>query len=150
MNSQEVEAFLNSEEVKELKMDHEKFFDTINSNNLLTVLLKAHLFIESNLVRLIKKELVNEEAIDFSRVNFPLKLQLCVALGIYEEKDLPAYLKLNKLRNDVAHKLHFEVEEKDIKSFLSTLNADQIKYALIEEGDSLMYRFRKALASMYL
>jgi hypothetical protein len=52
--------------------------------------------------------LVNEDANDFSRINFPLKLQFCVALGIYEVDGLPAFIKLNKLRNDAAHKLDFE------------------------------------------
>jgi hypothetical protein len=135
----------------ELNKDLEKFVDEINSPDLLNIILRAHLYIESRLIYLIKERLHNPEALDFSKLNFPLKLKLCVALGVMESKELGAYLVLNELRNNIAHNLEPNIGRKEIEKFLSSLNNEQKKIYFIDkkEGDHI-YNFRRGLAVLFV
>jgi hypothetical protein len=131
-------------------MDLNKFLNVINSSDNLTVILKGHLFIEAKIIELIKVKLAYPDALDFSRINFPLKLSFCVSLGLMDEVELPPFLKLNKMRNDSAHKLTFELEPRDIDNFISTLNGKQMAMSNFEDDDDIYFKFRKVIAALYL
>lgn len=131
-------------------MDIDKFLENINSKDYLNVVLRSHLFIESKLIELINNNLINPGALDLSKISFPIKLQLCASLGLLEVKDLSAYKKLNKIRNDAAHKLDFEIAAQNIEDLISTLNSQQRKIANFEDDDVLEFRFRKTITALYL
>jgi len=131
-------------------MNIEKFLQNINSKDYLNVVLRSHLFIEAKIVEILHEKLVNPNALEFNKLNFPLKLQLCASLGILEKQDLPAYIRLNKLRNDSAHRLDFEIADKNIQELISLLNPEQLKIANINEDDDLAFQFRKCITALYL
>lgn len=132
-------------------MDIERFLENINfSKEYLNIVLRSHLFIEAKIIEMIKDKLVNPGAIELSSISFPLKLQLCVALGVLDTKDLSPLKKLNKLRNEAAHKLEFEISDKDIEDFISTFNNNQLRIANFDKDDCLVFRFRKSLMALYM
>jgi hypothetical protein len=131
-------------------MDIDKFLENINSKDHLNVVLRSHLFIEAKIIEMIKDRLINPNALEFNKITFPLKLQLCASLGLLETKDLAAYRKLNKLRNDTAHRLNFEIEDQYIEDLISTLNPEQRNIANFDEDDDLEFRFRKCITALYL
>lgn len=130
-------------------MTNNKFLDIINSQNYLDVVLRGHLFIESKIVEMIQGKLTNPSVLEFGKISFPLKLQLGAALGLLELEDLPAYKKINRLRNETAHKLTFEVTDEKIQDLISTLNPYQLKISNFNDGDDLAFRFRKCIAALY-
>lgn len=111
----------------------DKFLHNINSNDYLNVVLRSHLFIEAMIIEMIEDKLINPGALELNKISFPLKLQLCASLGLLALEDLPPYKKLNKLRNDTAHKLNFEIEDKDIEDFISTFNREQLNIAKFDK-----------------
>ena len=130
-------------------MDDNKFLDIINSKNYLDVVLRGHLFIESEIVKMIQGKLTNPSAFNLDKISFPLKLHLGVALGVFEEKELPAYKIINRLRNETAHNLNFEVTDKNIEELISKLNPHQLKISNFEDDDDFAFRFRKCIAALY-
>lgn len=131
-------------------MDIDKFLENINSKDYLNIVLRSHLFIEAKIIEMTKDKLINPSALEFNKISFPFKLQLCASLGLLELEDLSPYRKLNKLRNDTAHKLNFEIEDKNIEDLISTLNPKQLCIANFDIDDSLEFRFRKCITALYL
>jgi hypothetical protein len=130
-------------------MTNNKFLDIINSQNYLDGVLRGHLFIESKIVEMIQGKLTNPSVLELDKISFPLKLQLGVALGLLELEDLPAYKKINRLRNETAHKLNFEVTDEKIQDLISNLNPYQLKISNFDDDDDLAFRFRKSIAALY-
>ena len=60
-------------------------------------------------MKLIYEALPNPEAIDLTRLGFPLKVDLAIALRLLLLEEKPAYIVLNKLRNRLAHDLDVEI-----------------------------------------
>ena len=60
-------------------------------------------------MKLIYEALPNPEAIDLTRLGFPLKVDLAIALRLLLPEEKPAYIVLNKLRNRLAHDLDVEI-----------------------------------------
>jgi hypothetical protein len=76
------------------------------------------------LIEFLKAGLPNHHLLSVDRIPFPLKLQLCAALGIMPAFFVAPFTKLNSLRNKVAHKLDYEVSEKDRAEFINSLHPD--------------------------
>lgn len=92
----------------------------MESDDLLGILLRAHLWIERALKAVIERSLKHPERLR-ARWSFRHRLELVAALGFLDEVDLQAYLYLDDLRNRVAHRFNYTVSEGDQAAMISRL-----------------------------
>ena len=81
--------------------------------NLLQMILHAHLLLERAITSLISKKLKKPEAVlgtEFGRLSFQNKLGLYVALYDPPPERVKALIAFNKLRNALAHRMESETE----------------------------------------
>ncbi len=98
-----------------------QFMAHINAQSPLEIIIRGHLWIESSLIRLIEEVLPYPKALDLARQSFPQKVSLAVGLGLLQEEYVTAYLKLNSLRNRVAHDLFSAITEEEQEELLHAL-----------------------------
>jgi hypothetical protein len=103
-------------------LEDARWLDDIFADDPLGAVVRGHLYVESLLITLIEEALLNPEAIDLARLNFPLKMDLAVALGLVNPDDAPAFLFLNRLRNRFAHNVEATVSSEDEKAFLAAMS----------------------------
>lgn len=105
----------NREGLELLRMFEEnvkKFHRDIEDENLIHIVLKAHLYIEYELEQLIKKYLPKPELLKIENLKFFQKYSLALAMGLIPESEKNILYSLNRLRNDLAHKIDFDINEK--------------------------------------
>jgi len=112
-----------------VSFDVPTFAQHLNAQDPVAVVVRAHLYVESALIRLIEAALVRREALDVTRLPFLTKVNLAVALGKIEPKDRDAYAALNRLRNRFAHDLRTQLADQDELDFYNTLSHKQRKFA---------------------
>ncbi len=100
-----------------MKTNYEAFFR--NHNPHIAAVVTYHLNIEGVLEALIRRSVVNEDALDFERMNFASKLGLCRALGLLHRETYEFVKKLNSLRNKLAHRLGHKISFSDIHALLA-------------------------------
>lgn len=105
-----------------LKQGLKQIMKTLKWGDPLSVLVKGHLFVESKLIELIEEELPNQGAIDLSRITFPTKLGLAVALELLPESERRGYAAFNALRNQVAHNYEKQLAASDENTLLKSLS----------------------------
>lgn len=93
--------------------DHKKFDADMRSGDLLVVVLKAHLYLEHVLIQTLNDAFLNPEAARVRRMNFPSRLELCIALGLVPELWEKPVKQINEMRNKVAHRLEFEFSDSE-------------------------------------
>jgi hypothetical protein len=98
-----------------------QFMAHINAESPLEIIIRGHLWIESSLIRLIEEVLPQPKALDLARYSFPQKTGLVVGLGLLRQEFAPAYLKLNVLRNRVAHDLFSAISEREQEDLIQAL-----------------------------
>ncbi len=130
------------------------FLKYLNSDDSMGFIVRGHLYIESALMQLIEEAPPDPGAIDLTRFNFPLKLDLAVALGLMSESETRGYLRLNSLRNKHAHNLGVALSEDDQRNLFQSL--DQLQRDKIRQiaSPKKLNRFpelsRWCIASLYL
>lgn len=87
----------------------------------LELFLRIHLWAEAALIQLIRLHLSHPDVLDVETLRFPSKLQLTSALGGLPERCMQPYLKLNNLRNKLAHRLSFRLSDDDIVDLRTSL-----------------------------
>src|SRR5579864_1516973 len=92
-------------------IDNDPFLDQLSGATPLETLLRGHLWVEAELIAALEDILPFPSQIDLGRVSFPQKVSLVAAHGFIRPGDVPAYMKLNSLRNKVAHNLAAEPNE---------------------------------------
>ena len=122
----------------------------------LEVLLRGHLWVESELIAILEEVLPYPKEINIVRLAFPLKVNLTAAHGCIHSGDVPAYLKLNSLRNKAAHNLHDDPNEDAVKDLLQNFGTN-LKYlyrdndgeAFINPGEQLwLGKLRAAISCL--
>jgi hypothetical protein len=98
-----------------------RFLKEIVGNDILGVIIRGHLFIESRLTHLIEQKLPEPGAIDLTRMNFHLKIDLAVAMGVLPYDLRPPLQVLNKLRNKLAHDVHKQITRADSERLFKSL-----------------------------
>jgi len=106
----------------------EEYLKRINSEDRVGIVISGHLYIEAALIQLIERALpypgdFGEET--WRRLSFPSKLELGVALDVMDPRETPAYLKVNQLRNRIAHRLGETITVGDVEDLLDTMDASQ-------------------------
>ncbi|MEK7761245.1 MAG: hypothetical protein AAB433_06675 [Nitrospirota bacterium] len=83
----------------------------------LSPILKGHLFIERVLETLISENISKPAALfGKRRLNFELKVDLALALGLLSEKHVSAFKALNKIRNSYTHQASYKVTFEELTS----------------------------------
>jgi hypothetical protein len=136
--------------------DKEQLHRHLHSGSSLAMLLKGHLWVEVMLEDAIREAVFKPEHLDLDRLAFPAKVSLAAALDLVSEDDLPAYRKLNALRNRFAHDLkREELTSSDATELLETLSprmraAARAGVAGIDEKRSFRVATESAIAAMVI
>ena len=83
----------------------QEFLEIINASDALSIIVRGHQVIEAVLNLAISEVLPEPHALEVSRLNFALKVDLAAALAIIPKDSRGAYLRINKIRNNFAHQL---------------------------------------------
>ncbi len=110
-----------------MDINPEQLIRDLNSEDELGLLLRGHLYIENELVKIIEAHMPHPEKFDIAAINFPKKIYLAAAMGILSEEEVEPYIFFNKLRNKLAHNLGQEVTENDIKGLIESLTHRQLQ-----------------------
>ena len=102
---EEINAVTFSFDISRLKEDVAFSGDTV------VTVIKAHLYLEHVIMQTLTEAFKVPDVVDFRRMSFPAKLDLCVALGIYPRPWREVISRVNEMRNRVAHKLDAQVTE---------------------------------------
>ena len=105
------------EKMNELLTDHavayavnlHGLWEDLKSDSPLQMLLRAHLYVEAEMVALLEHGVKKPDLLRLDRMPFIRKVELAVALGLLSEYWMPALRQLNKERNKLAHRLDHQV-----------------------------------------
>lgn len=104
--------------------DNDDFIAHLTSDRPLEVLIRGHLWVEAELIGILEDIIPFPSLIDLGRFTFPQKVSLVAAHGFIRPDDVPAYLKLNALRNKVAHNLAAEPDESYVTELFTSLGSN--------------------------
>lgn len=107
------------EQKEEAKKLHKAFMQATKSSEILIVILKAHLYMEQELIRSLTDTLLDEKIL--SGTTFRQKLDLARSIGVIDDI-YGALGKVNSIRNSYAHSIDYSFDEKIFEDLLSTLS----------------------------
>jgi hypothetical protein len=111
--------------------------------NLLAMILKGHLWVESCLNRALDVSLEVPDRLEIDRLPFAAKWNLCLACGAFEASDSRAVRLLNKIRNRLAHDLHSDVVPSDVSALEASLDGPLAHlYATVRRDGDAPVRLR--------
>ncbi|WP_092800272.1 hypothetical protein [Rhodococcus globerulus] len=136
-----------------MNADEERLQVDLNSDSALEQTIRGHLWIESALIALIETTLLFPKHVDLARFSFVQKLELATAHGFVRPEDLPAYKRLNRIRNQLAHSLHAALSEQDMNDLINSLSPEIRKlyeqYHLDRVSETWQDRFGVAISLLY-
>jgi hypothetical protein len=130
-----------------LKEIRDRFIADTQGEDDLGVILRAHLYLESTLVELIREFLEEPQAIKLERLQFPVKLQLAIAVGALLDEYIAPLKLLNSLRNRFAHDIGTKISELDQESLFNSMPKDD--QANICGGRNVRYTLSYLHGSLY-
>lgn len=134
--------------------ERSKFLKDLNADSPLELVIRAHLWIESRLIELLCDLMPFPDRIDFDRFSFPQKVALVAAHGALREEDVPAYLKINSMRNKLAHRLNAALSAEDEVALINCLSPMLRHTSMIDEpkvaGHEWPRGMRSVLAAMVI
>lgn len=98
----------------------------------LSIVLKGQMLIEGAIESLIHTVYTDSSVFNLTRMVYPQKLDLLVAIGVFQKEDILPYKKLNDIRRKYAHNLNYELKSSDLDIVKETLSKKHI--ALFQEG----------------
>jgi len=116
-----IEEKILDERSKEVKKINKKFMSDTKSSEILIVILKAHLYIERELIKALTETIIDEKIL--KNTTFVQKLELAKSIGIIDDIG-GALNKVNSIRNGYAHDIDYVFDEKIFEDLLSTLNKE--------------------------
>jgi hypothetical protein len=132
---EEINAVTFSFDISRLKEDV-----TFSGDTVVTVI-KAHLYLEHVIMQTLTEAFKVPDVVDFRRISFPAKLDLCVALGIYPKPWREIISRVNEMRNRVAHKLDVQVSEhakRELWEMLPEIAKQSLRSKHDKDTDSLL------------
>jgi len=100
--------------------EHKQFLDIWNQDaDAIGKILRAHLFVEHFMTELLRTENPNLEDLDKARLTFAQKVALIKTESFLIKELLPGIIRLNKIRNRLAHSIHAKMTCEDVSIFLS-------------------------------
>lgn len=104
-----------SEEYEEM---FDEFLKSTSGENILQMVLRTHLYIEHALETIIEDSFVKPQLV-LKRSSFANKLSLVAAIGIIPDGFYNLMRDFNKIRNNYAHDLKFELTEKHLDELIN-------------------------------
>jgi hypothetical protein len=136
-----------------LPFDIHTLFEHLNSKDHLALIIRAHLYVESILIRQIEAALAKKERFDCAKLTFPNEVNLAVAMGRVDEADRTALIELNRLRNKFAHNLGTTLDEEDEAKLYNSFSKRQKTFVdELRDTDGLAHigRLRCDLAGLII
>lgn len=103
---------------KESRKVNKFFMQDTKSDDILIVILKAHLYMERELIKTLTETIIDENVL--KSTTFRQKLDLANSMGLLDEY-YGTLGKVNSIRNNFAHNINFKFDEKTYEDLLSTL-----------------------------
>ncbi|MBM7577655.1 hypothetical protein [Jeotgalibacillus terrae] len=98
--------------------------------SILTIVLKGHLIMENHLENLLDTILVDPSVLNYEKMYLMQKINLLAAMGVFTKKDIKAYQRFNKIRNNFAHDIDYEITSSDLDAIINSFTP---KLVLIRE-----------------
>ncbi len=116
--NKKLDEIMKLEKAKESKQLNKKFMQDTKSDDILVIFLKAHLYMERELIKILTETIIDENIL--KSTTFRQKLDLANSMGL-----LDGYYgvlgKINSIRNNFAHNIDYKFDEKVYDDLLSTL-----------------------------
>ncbi|EPD52742.1 hypothetical protein HMPREF1210_01122 [Paenisporosarcina sp. HGH0030] len=151
----DLEELIKQNDVKDFSQSRQRFMDETNHQDLLVIVLRAHIYIEQELYLLINKCMKYPEKLNVRYLSD--KLKLAYSLGLIEQGLFSSIMKLNDFRNKYAHQLDFNFTEKELNEIVSPLSKEEKTelekdYAFYGLGtsDDFITKVRITLSFIYL
>lgn len=106
---------------KEYKTVNKKFMQDTKSDDILVIILKSHLYMEQELIKTLTETIIDENIL--RSTTFRQKLDLANSMGLVEGY-YGVLGKVNSIRNNFAHNIDYEFDEKTYEDLLSTLTKE--------------------------
>lgn len=104
-----------------MPLDSHLFDDHMRDPSALTQLLKGHLWVEHCLNRAIEIAVNDASRISIDRMSFSAKVDLAMALDAFPTEFEGMLRRVNKVRNEAAHNLRFELTAETMGSLVASL-----------------------------
>jgi hypothetical protein len=104
------------------QLDDESFRNAIFDKDDLGCVIRSHLHIEYEFDLLLKELVPNMKALDKMHLDFSVKIQLAVALGV-DELRLKPLVALSKIRNNFAHKPFYKLDKDSVNNLYKSLSS---------------------------
>ena len=127
-----------------------KFNEDTKSEDELQVVLRGHLYLEHEIEKLLRFVLVEPDYILTNRFMFMNKVNLGVALGLIPEELAKVYEKLNRLRNNFAHKLDFKITDKNLDDIVSRMNENMRSMCSISCEQALLEKVKSVISLIWM
>ncbi|MFC0559691.1 hypothetical protein [Halalkalibacter alkalisediminis] len=129
----------------------EEFIDDLNDGSVLAIILRAHLYIESKLLRLLELSFKRPKELDLNKMNFSMKVKLLAAMDVLTIFERESINNLNKIRNKLAHDLNYEVSQDDIEDLLKFEHVTRKQLiSTLGSNDDLLLTLRALLSFIYV
>ncbi|MDV2685177.1 hypothetical protein RYX56_12505 [Alkalihalophilus lindianensis] len=137
-------------------LERKKFIKHLENDDELQIIIRTHLYIESQFASFLKRALINHKVLNLNKMSYHNKLNLCVALGLFDEAHSSSYREYNTLRNKIAHNLDYKVSQKDLISVKKAaaewegLSGVVNEFKLIDGNNSLINDLKVLSASLFV
>jgi hypothetical protein len=101
----EAKKAFEEEAAGEFSFDVRRLRNEVMEGDMTAMVIRAHLFLEHVLIQTLADAFRVKDAFNLRRINFPQKLDLCIALGLLPAAWRRSVMIINQMRNDVAHQL---------------------------------------------
>lgn len=135
--------------ITKFEAQYNKFMEDTESESILQIILRAHLYIEYELTEILNKTLKYPNELG-TNINFSMKLKLLLALDAIPPELKDPIKHLNTLRNKYAHELNYQFDERMYDKFYNTLSGKLKATHLVPISECLTNRLRDALCSLWI
>ncbi len=101
----------------------DQFYEDVGNGTVFEVVLRGHLWVESELLRSLEAALPFPALAELDRIAFGHKVALVAAHGLMKPDERSGFQRLNLMRNRLAHRLDGEFTERDESDLLNALGA---------------------------
>jgi len=124
----------------------------LNVPDPLTLMIRGHQCVERVLNLAISETLAEPHALEIERQTFAFKIDLAVAIGLVPKDERPAFVKVNRLRNDFAHNLQAAFTADAARELYRSFSP-RLRHTLgkeLSEFESALHLLSACLAVLYV
>jgi hypothetical protein len=104
-------------------IDSERFYQFVNSDDELTLVVRGHLSLEAVLNLILDRALPRGLGEELDSLRFPQRVDLALALGKLDTESRPVWMKINAIRNRFAHDFDAKITQAEARDTLGMLPA---------------------------